>query len=281
MEQHQLHFILVSILMFICVVQKNRIFFSSDINSVRRPESLKKYEELFKNATIDHKVIGEASTSYLRSKEAIPAILKYNPDAKFLVSIRNPIEMVASVHSQLLKNGRETERSLEHAWSLQNDRRKGKHLPIGCIEPDDLQYGKMCLIGSQLERLFSFVRKENLLVLTLEDIEKNTRLEYRRILEFLEIKDDGKSEFSIKNRRSSTRSLFLSLAVNQLALMKIKLGFKRNTGIGALIQNVNKISKIGIQKNSVDFENELCNYFKNDVKKIESIINRNLNYWLK
>ena len=103
--------------------------------------------------------IGEASTTYLRSYTAIPSILDLFPQAVFIVCLRNPIKMLASVHAQLFKGGVETEKSIEKAWELQTLRRKGQHIPSFCPEPKELQYSDACLLGQQVERLLDKVSR--------------------------------------------------------------------------------------------------------------------------
>src|SRR5210317_2370745 len=76
-------------------------YFDNDIQNVDRM-SLEQYENLFQKADDNHLVVGEASTTYLRSREAVSNILEYSPSARFLVAIRNPVEMAPSVHAQLL-----------------------------------------------------------------------------------------------------------------------------------------------------------------------------------
>jgi hypothetical protein len=77
------------------------------------------FESFFENASEYHRVVGEASVSYLYSNIAVKNILNYNPEAKFLVSLRNPIETAISAHAQEIINGQESISSFWKAWKLQ------------------------------------------------------------------------------------------------------------------------------------------------------------------
>ena len=81
-------------------------FFCTDLkgryNGLTEPEYLRKY---FHGANSRHKVIIDKSTWYLYSKSAVLNILKFDADAKFIVMVRNPINMVYSLHSELLWTG--------------------------------------------------------------------------------------------------------------------------------------------------------------------------------
>jgi len=82
--------------------------------------SLETYMSLFSRADPEiHKAVGEASTGYLFSKVAVPEILKFNPNARFVVLLRNPIELVQSLHSEMCFEGIETVREFETAWRLE------------------------------------------------------------------------------------------------------------------------------------------------------------------
>ncbi len=122
-------------------------YFNTDYAAPDRPRSLEKYEQLFAEATPKHKAVGEATTGYLRSEKAVPAILKYAPSARFIVCLRNPIEMVQSVHAQLVKKGTEIEVSFERAWALQEVRRRGYSIPKTCHDSKVLLYGQACTLG--------------------------------------------------------------------------------------------------------------------------------------
>jgi len=108
---------------------KEPYFFSTDIQAIRSAETLDEYLGLFSKVGETHLAVGEASTTYLRSCVAVPNILEFQPTAKFIVCLRNPIDMVESVHAQLYQGGRESEADLSRAWSLQgNDRLENIHL---------------------------------------------------------------------------------------------------------------------------------------------------------
>src|SRR5690349_17805063 len=56
----------------------------------------------------NEKLLMEGSISYLYAAERMLPILKLWPDAKFIIAVRDPFEMLPSVHQRLLYNGDET-----------------------------------------------------------------------------------------------------------------------------------------------------------------------------
>ena len=78
-------------------------YFCKDIKAGGLPVSSdEKYIQTF-FAGIDRSTIAAVDTSvwYLYSEVAVHEILDFNPDARFLVMIRNPVNMVWSLHSML------------------------------------------------------------------------------------------------------------------------------------------------------------------------------------
>ncbi|ADE14476.1 sulfotransferase [Nitrosococcus halophilus Nc 4] len=253
-------------------------YFSKDIPFSHRPRSLREYEQLFKAVESQHQAIGEASTAYLRSKEAVPAILRYNPSAKFIVCLRNPVEMVASVHMQLIKVGRETEMSLEQAWKLQETRRHSKEVSQVCLESNDLLYVNICSLGEQMERLFKLVSRERVLVILLDDMKIDPRREYRRALDFLGVGDDGRSHFPVENARQVPRYPRLAQTLRAVGLMKAWIGFRKPTGIGKMIQSLNN-QKPKDNTISPEMQAILQEFFCGDIEKLSQLLGRDLSHW--
>jgi hypothetical protein len=254
-------------------------FFSSDYRAPGRPRSIEEYEKLFAGASSTHKAVGEATTIYLRSKTAVPDILNYSPEARFIVCLRNPISMAPSVHAQLLKQGIETESSFERAWELQLSRTQGKNIPVTCSDKKVLWYGKECKLGSQMKRLYEIVPREQVLVIFLEDMKVDPRKEYRRVLTFLEVDDDGRTHFPVQNARAVPRYPRLAQAISIAGLMKIRLGLQKNWGIGSIIYRLNNRAP---RKNraSREMQAALRDYFKEDIELLAKLMNRDLSHWI-
>ena len=133
-------------------------FYADDISVAqydvpRRARDWRAYCKFFA-AAADGQLLGEMSGAYLFSAQAIPNILKDNPNARFIVMLRNPVDMARSIHSYLLRTFEEDETSFQKAWELQEARAAGKRIPPRCKEPKLLLYRERCSFASQIERLF-------------------------------------------------------------------------------------------------------------------------------
>ena len=92
-------------------------FFNTD-DLRRGVTSLEQYEALFRHAREEHKAIGEASVWYLCSAVAVHNILQYQPASRFIVMVRNPIEMAPALHGEMLLAGLENAQDFCEAWFL-------------------------------------------------------------------------------------------------------------------------------------------------------------------
>ena len=146
--------------------------------------SMKDYLNLFtENDSFDYRA--EGSVWYLYSKVAIENILKFNSRARFVVMLRDPVSMYFSLHQELLYGGNEDEHSALVAWELQDERRKGNKIPLGCSDPRFLQYGKACSLGEQLNFAMKKIPSQQIHYVFLEDIKKDPDSEFKKVLDFL------------------------------------------------------------------------------------------------
>src|SRR6266545_5937438 len=88
--------------------RKELHFFGSDL-VFRGPRRITEQEYLSFFAPARHeKRLGEASVWYLYSQQAAAEIKAFSPAARIIIMLRNPVDMMYSLHSQRLYNGRET-----------------------------------------------------------------------------------------------------------------------------------------------------------------------------
>ncbi len=241
--------------------------------------TLTDYEALFANANETHLAVGEASTHYLFSQTAVPRILDYMPEARFIVCIRNPIEMAPSLHAERVWQRKETVGDFERAWRLQAARQEGRHIPLTAKEhPHVLQYGAYCRLGAQIERLYTLVPRERVCVVVLDDMARHPREVYQRVLAFLGVPDDGRTSFPVHNQRKQVRSVAMNMLIHTLGKMKRQLGFIPDIGLGRLLVHVNRAP--APKHLSPALRAELCDYFRDDILLLQRLLDRDLTHWL-
>ncbi len=180
-------------------------FFSEEFQLICPVHSIEEYLQLFGPDLSKAIAVGEASTGYLQSENAIRKIYDFNPDAKIIVMLRNPMDLVCSLHAHLFYHGHENEPSFEKAWALQASRRDGKNLPKDPRLHYSLQYSNLMKLGTQLRRVFDTFPSRQVKVILFDDFIFDTASVYRSVLGFLELPDDGRIDFPKINAAKALR----------------------------------------------------------------------------
>lgn len=260
-------------------------FFNTDLKH-RNTYSWRAYQALFRAANDIHIAVGEASVYYLFSQVAVPNIEREIPNARYIVMLRNPVEMAYSLHGQRLYTGNEHVADFEKAWELSPERREGRMVTRLCREPKLSDYQSVCRLGEQLERLFRIVPRERVLVLVLDDMRENPRAEYLKVLNFLGVPDDGRTEFPVKNPAKKARYTWLQKGVRVAA--RASLQTKRLLGISGsrrfgILEKLDRLNRRHTPRPpmSPELRARLMDYFREDILLLERLLNRDFSAWLR
>jgi len=239
------------------------------------------YLPLFENIPDNVQYWGEASAAYLYSDVAIPDILKVSPDARFIAMVRSPIEIVQALFNQHMKMHFETTFDFHRAWRLQEDRLYGRApLPAGISNTKLYQYGPYAKLGFQLQRALNIIDGERLHIIVYEDFAADPGKEYRRVLDFLALPEDGRTEFPVLNKRVRYRYPGLQTFLGKLAQIRRRLHIPGGWGINALIDRFNAVPETAGDNLPEDFRKELVDYFRKDIELLSDILQRNLSHWI-
>ena len=184
-------------------------FFGKDLEITKgalRDES--RYLALFGPATRE-KRLGEASVWYLYSRTAAQEIFEFNPDARIVVMLRNPPEMLYSQHSQFLYNGNEDILDFREALAAEPDRKAGQRVPASAHFAEGLFYSDTVKYAEQLGRYLELFGSERVHVILYDDFRADLPGTYRRLLQFLGVSDDFLPEFAVVNPNKRARSRLL------------------------------------------------------------------------
>jgi hypothetical protein len=236
------------------------------------------YVRLFAGAPASANIIGEGSVWYLYSKAAVPEILKAVDDPRFVVMIRNPVDMFPSLHEQLIVSGREELTDPEAAWAAQERRRSGIDVPAHCMEPLHLQYRDVCSLGTQLERVLAVAPRQRVHWILFDDFAKDPRAEYRNVLAFLGLENDGRQSFERVNSAKGLRSRLVQ------KLTRIAKEMKRASGVRPSFGIIGRVKKANIHYREraplrPAFRAELARAFEDEIVKLERLTGRDLSAW--
>ena len=265
--------------------RKEPCFWSPDVDRLDRITDPAAYAALWSQA-LPGQMRGEASTAYLQSRVAIPAILAAQPHAKMIAIVRSPVEMAAARHSDLVRRYIEDVGDFERAWRLQGPRKRGERIPPACGEPGSLQYMEVCSIGDMLERFVANVPAAQRLIILFDDLVASPADVYRSILEFLELESDDRTDFPVINANRNLRSpkfarlhrslpRFLGRLYEPARSVATRLGFSPSAWVNRF--NVQHARRDPLRP---AYEEELIEAFTPQVRTVERLLQRDLSHWL-
>lgn len=261
-------------------------YFSDDMPKRYIAQSLEDYLLLFKNSDSNHSVTGEASVFYLYSSCALQNIYNFYNQAKIIVLLRNPVDIVYSLHSQYIYTFTEDEKDFEKAWNFQESRKMGLNLPANCRVPKILQYKDIAMLGNQVEKLFSIFPNDQVKLILFDDFADSTKEVYEDVLKFLGVPTVRKASFPRINENRIPRILKLNRFLHKppnfirkiVRILYKTFGIDTGEIIMRFISDLNscKVERKGL---APDFRKKLITEFQEDIHKLSNIINRDLSHW--
>ena len=261
-------------------------FFAKDLGTYPRIKSSDEYAAIFADRTDWHLRVGEASVYYLRSAVAIPRIREFNPAARLIAMFRNPVEMVHSLHSQLLYVSEEIVEDFETAWRLQERRSRGIDLPPRIRSPLLVQYREVGQFGTQAQRLLESFPREQVKLILFDDFAASPQRIYDEVIEFLGVPHDGRTEFPRINENKRARVAWLKqfyrkpppVLRDAIRSLKEAVG---GEGISAVKKKMVDFNTVRERRQPLSpaFRAELVETFRQEVGTLSRLVDRDLSHW--
>ena len=263
--------------------EKEPGFFCADL-PFRHVTSEPDYAALFADAG-GERIAGEASPWYLYSRTAVPAILDRNPDARFIVLLRDPSRMAVSLYHHHRRAGIEPAPSFAAAWQGQREGHLAEQELTQRAIPG-FPYADACALGRQLRTLLDLAGAERVLPIVLDDLAQAPAEALRRACAFLQVPLCLPDRFEAHNASRVNRSELLTRlwydatrrgpaywrlkrAVNALGLRPGRFLFDRVI-----------TREAGHRAPPAWLEAELRERFAPEVRLLEQLLGRRLDHWL-
>lgn len=249
----------------------------NDDDGHQMTKSLAEYLKLYET---NEPIKVDASVWYLFSGVAVKNIETVtNNTSKYIVCIRNPIEMVEALHAEQVLGGNENIHNFMDAWYAQDSRRSGKNIKKSTHAASHLQYGLACKLGEQIDKLLEKVERERVHFIVLDDMRDSPEEVFKGVCSFLNIKEEPLELYKKYNQSKTLNSKFIHKILLFLVAVKRKLPWLPPLKILSKIKNMNikKGKRVGI---SDDIKKGiLYPYFEEDIKKLENLLNKSLKHW--
>ena len=234
------------------------------------------YAALFVGAR-DEVAVGEASTIYLFSEQALARLRAERPDAKFLAILRNPIDRGYSNFLQHQQQGREPLRSYRAALEAEPSRRAADWAPYWF-------YLDVGFYGRQLQRYYDAFGAERVKVFLLEDLQQDAAAVYRAAFEFLGVDPSfvppnagaRRNKAGMPRNAVVHRLLTTPNAIRTLAQQAVPFPLRR-----FVRRNLMRRRKLAdAPPLPADLRAELVETYRDDIRLLESLLGRELEHWL-
>lgn len=238
--------------------------------------SEEQYLEIFRGAT-DETIIGEATPDYLYSKAAARNIFEFNKNAKILILVRNPVDLLRSLHMKLLTFGHETVMDFGEALEMEAVRRAGRSLPRGLFYPSSLYYSERIQFTEQIERYREYFPESRVKIVVHDDFKDDNASVYEEVLRFLEVSSDFRPHFRAINATRAPRFMF----INRLSAVSGHFGltwllpFKVRRRLGRKVRDFNEKA---IEGSTLDphLHTTLMRKTKPEVERLSRLLGRDL-----
>lgn len=191
-------------------------YWASDLPFYAAREGIKNessYKALYKRASVDHQWRLDGSTLYLYSETAAASIVKAVPNARFIVCLRAPEDIVLAWHMQMLNGNYESEQNPEKAFKLSTQRRQKLSVPTRCPDAQLLDYEKIASVGTQFSRLINTVGEENVHVITMASVISDSQSVLEGCWRFLNIRYEPHIALSKTNSAFAVRHPWLRRSI--------------------------------------------------------------------
>lgn len=238
----------------------------------------------------DEKVAGEASPWYLACPSSAERIKAFNPRAKIVIMLRNPVEMMYSLHSELVFAGSEREADFARALDLEPARLRGELAMTDSSPPTKLAYRWISSFPDQVRRYLDCFGHEQVMVVLQEDMSADTEGTYRAILTFLGVDTGHVPDFPRVNANKETRSRILrkllmhppgwlralarSIVRNDMLQHRIRHGMRMLN----LRLNAKAVKRKVLQQ---ELRAQLIEEKGQEVAALAAMLDRDLSHWLR
>jgi sulfotransferase family protein len=242
---------------------------------------------LFSGAS-DEKVVGETSVGYLYSNVAAAQIKEFNPQAKIIIMLRNPVEMIYSLHSRQLVEGFEEIKDFEEALDAEGERKLGVRLPKKRYVPRPvLFYRELGKFSPHVKRFFDLFGRENVHVILFDDLKSDTVGVYSATCRFLGVSLDFQPDFNpgsqVINSNMRRRSLALAAFLRKppSAILRSGKALMPRPLRRALVDNLWRFNVRYTERPTLnpELKKRLQEEFAPDVERLSGLLDRDLTHW--
>ena len=259
---------------------KDLRFFGQDLTMISR---LSEEQFLARYDAMAGQQYGLDSSVYsLLSESAATEIMTFSPEAKIIIMLRNPVEMLHAHHAQLLFNGLGEDEDLSdfsEALAAESDRLSGQRVPPKTRVREALYYRRLGHYEPQARRFFDQFGRARVHLILFDDFKSDAEEVTRQLFDFLDLDRGVPLKTAVvnpntKTRFTSVRGLLRRTPAWVKGLLPLSLRSKVSSGVRALN------TKVTIREPmATGVRDELVIYFQSKQRNLERLVGRDLSGW--
>lgn len=242
--------------------------------------TLSEYLDLFREGGGKPRV-GEASVYYLYSRQAARRIHDFDPNARIIIMLRDPVSMIPSLHQQRFYSDNETIPDLEQALAAESARKNGGlPMPRRINNPHALFYRDIGRYSEQVKRYLEVFPRDQIKIILFDDFIAHLPGVFRDTLVFLGVDPDFSPVFERVNDSRWVRYLWLRRWLEQplhRGRLRGLVPFRRT-----LYEALRSWNTLGDSKNRVSAtqKERLRREFEPEIRQLAKLIGRDLQHWI-
>jgi len=264
--------------------RKELHYFGSDLTFTKTQRPTREEYLAHFAAAQPGQIAGEASVWYLFSQLAAKEIHDFSPEAKIIIMLRSPADMLYSLHSQYLFESNEDLSDFSAALAAEEDRSQGRRLPPGSNYREELLYRRVARFAEQVRRYLDVFSREQIRVIDFDDFSRDTPRIFSETLQFLGVDPTFQCQFEVRNPNKQVHSKSLHSFLNNPGRLAILLGRLFPTTLRrGLVNRLKRANSPAAPRPPLDaaLRTELNREFAPEVAALGEMLGRDFSRWLK
>lgn len=262
-------------------LRKELAYFGSDLQYTKLSVRDSNHNEYLKHFADwrNEKWAGEGSVWYLFSTTAAKEIKQFSPNARIVIMLRNPVDVMYSNYYQSLYNGNENLPTFEEALAAEHDRKQGRRIPKSAMVVNAIFYRESVKYTQQVRRYFDVFGHDYVYVIIYDDFKQDNVAVYNRLLGFLEIDKGFQPQFQIINPNKQVRFAHLRNALKNPLFVVLTRRFPKTAHrANAYFRQINtKYTDRPPMK--AELRQMLLEEYRPEIQQLGSLLGRNLSHW--
>jgi hypothetical protein len=254
-------------------------YFSRDLTFEHPRLPMDEYLSFYKN-TENYKYRGDASTFHLFSKVAAKEIKEFSPNAKCIILLRDPCNMLYSYHSELLFSKQENIKSFEEALNAEDDRKSDKNR-VFRWKKEAVFYSDIGRFSEQVCRYLSVFERHKLCFILFDDLKSNPQAVYKNLLAFLQLDESHQILPVIHNPNKVQKSKMLGSFINSSTirnLARLMFPTKAREKIHVFLNKLNTRHKPRPLL-SLRVKRRILKMYEDEGVKLSKLLGRDVTHW--